>query len=124
MRRFGVHAFAQESHVLHLLPHEAAGDAYLFAPHHHYLLAVEKFFCHNGRESTEHVVPRVNHHPLRADSRTRHHLHFTTQHNTTAQTLFSHGARCLWRRTLGFLKLPLGCHFGPSPTRLAYFLCN
>lgn len=70
MRRFGVHAFAEESHVLHLLPHEAAGDADLFAAHHHHFLPVEQLLRHDGREPTQHVVPRVDHHPLRADSRT------------------------------------------------------
>lgn len=68
VRRFGVHTLAEEPHVLHLLPDETSGNGYLLAPDHHHLLPVQKFLRHDRRQSTQHVVPRVHHHPLRANS--------------------------------------------------------
>ena len=70
---FSVHALAEEPHVLHLLANKASGDAYLFAPQHHHLLPVQQLLRHYRRQPPKHMVPRVNHHPLRADPRTRHH---------------------------------------------------
>ena len=49
MGGFGVHAFAEESQVFHLLPHQTAGDANLFAAHHRNLLPIQKLFRHDGR---------------------------------------------------------------------------
>ena len=67
MRRLGVHALAEEPHVLHLLPHEPTGDANLLAPHENDLLAVEELLRHDRRQTAQHVVARVHHHALRAD---------------------------------------------------------
>ena len=68
--RLGVHAFAEEPQVLHFLPHQTTGDANLFASHDHHFLSVQQLLCHNRGEPTQHVVPGVHHHALRADPRT------------------------------------------------------
>lgn len=70
MRGFGVHALAEEAHVLHLLPDEAAGDADLLAADDDDLLTVEKLLGDDGSETAEHVVASVDHHPLRAHAGT------------------------------------------------------
>ena len=48
MGGFGVHAFAKEPQVFHLLPHQPARDANLFTANDHHFLAVQKLLRHDG----------------------------------------------------------------------------
>lgn len=65
MRRFSVHTFAKESHVLHFLTNESTGEANLFAPDNDNFLAIEKLFGGDRRKTTKHVVARVYDNALR-----------------------------------------------------------
>ena len=68
MGRFGVHAIAEESEVLHFLTNETAGEADLLASDRHHFLPIKQLLSYNGRQSPQHVVARVHHHSLRTDS--------------------------------------------------------
>ena len=68
MRGLRIHPLAEEPHVLHLLPNQAAGDADLLAPNHHHLLPIQELLCHNRSKPTQHMVPRVHYHALGADA--------------------------------------------------------
>ena len=74
MRRLGVHTLAEEPQVLHFLANEAAGEADFLAADDDDSLAVQELLGQNGGQASEHVVPGVHHHSLRADPRTRHHF--------------------------------------------------
>lgn len=74
MRRLGVHALAEESHVLHLLPYQSSGHANLLTPHHHHFLPVQQFLRYRRRQSPQHVMPRIHHHHLRTYPRSGHHF--------------------------------------------------
>ena len=47
VRRLGVHAFAKESHVHHLLANESARQADFLASDYDYFLAVEQLVGHD-----------------------------------------------------------------------------
>lgn len=68
MGGLGVHPLAEEPQVLHLLADKAAGDADLLTPDHHHLLPVQQLLRDDRGQTSQHVVPRVHHHALRADS--------------------------------------------------------
>lgn len=68
VRGLGVHALTQEAHVLHLLSHKSTGDADLLAANDDHLLAVQELLGDDGSQAAEHVVTRVHHHALGADS--------------------------------------------------------
>ena len=68
MRRLGVHAFAKEPHVFHLLTNQTTRDANLFASHQNYLLAIQKLLRYDGSKPTQHVVACIDDHSLRTDS--------------------------------------------------------
>lgn len=74
MRRLSVHSLPQETHVLHLLANQSAGDADLLAPDDHNFLSIEKLFGDNGSEPSQHVMPGVNDDALGTDTGTGHHL--------------------------------------------------
>lgn len=67
VRGLGVHALSPESHVLHLLPHEASRYGDLIAAYDGYSLAVQEVLGYDRRQTTEHVVSSVDHYSLRAD---------------------------------------------------------
>ena len=69
MGRLGVHALAEEAKILHLLAHEATGEADLLASDHHHLLTIEQLLGQYRSQSPQHVVAGVNNHSPRADSR-------------------------------------------------------
>ena len=47
MRRLGVHAFAKESHVLHLLSNKSARHANFLASDYDYFLAIKQLLGHD-----------------------------------------------------------------------------
>lgn len=67
VRGLGVHPLAEKPEILHFLANEATGEADFLASDHHHSLAVQELLSENGGQSPEHVVPRIDHHSLRAD---------------------------------------------------------
>lgn len=68
MRRFSVHSLPQETHVLHLLTDQSAGDADLLAPDNDNFLSIEKLFGDDRREPSQHVMPSVDDDALGTDT--------------------------------------------------------
>lgn len=68
MRRLGVHALTEKPQVLHLLSHKPTRHTYLLAPNNHNFLAVQELLSNDRCQTPKHVVSRVHHYHLRADS--------------------------------------------------------